>query len=372
MSEALHHRIPAHRVYVHLWLLWPGLALGDTAEMLPPGVSHVRYQYTSAQGDTYFDEGGDRRALGSAYREALQEKGLEPEVSGVYRVDTDGHFSQIRHDLYFEYGINSSVNFGLWTHYVSRESDYSARLSRQAGWDFALSSAQQAGIGGAVTVADHAKDGSVSAPGDTVLGLKHRLIGEDNDAPLRFAYTIGLRLPTGHVADPLEPHDSSVGDGQTDAGIWFAWDWEPNERWLFNLHTRHEYQFEGERDEADPTRTHRVSMEFQPGVYHYAELSAHRRIPRPGFNGLLVVKAIYETEGPLREQPYDAATGRYRGSLETVDGTDSMLFRLEPQIGFNLFPRGIPVAARLYYGIPLRGKNTLATDYLGVRFDIYW
>ncbi|WP_303907281.1 transporter [Thiohalomonas denitrificans] len=359
-----------------LWLVASSLALAnetlaDTAKLLPPGASHLRYQYTSAEADEYFNASGDRRSLGAIYQEKLQENGLPTEEPSVYSVDAGGQFSQVRHDLYFEYGITASLNFGLWTHYLDRRLEYSASLEREAGWS-ALSSPMQVGLEGAVAVADSAGDGSASALGDTVIGLKYRLIGEDNDAPFRLASTLGVRLPTGHVADPLKPGDISLGDGQTDAGIWFAWDWEPDDRWLFNLHTRHEYQFKGEEDEADPASPGTLSKEFQPGFYHYAELLAHRRIPRPDFNGFVALKVIYETEAVRREQQYDTAAERYRGDLKAVEGTDSMLLRLEPEIGFNLYPSGIPVSARLYYGLPLRGKNSLAAEYLGLRFDVFW
>ncbi|SCZ52781.1 transporter [Thiohalomonas denitrificans] len=371
MSKNFSRRCPPGWAHAHLWLLWSGMAFGNTAEMLSAGVSHLRYQYTSAETDEYFDASGGRRSLGAVYDETLKEHGLSTEEPSVYRVDTDGRFTQIRHDLYFEYGITASLNFGLWTHYLDRQLEYSASLDREAGWS-ALPEPLQVGIEGVVAVADNAADGSASAWGDTVIGLKHRLIGEDNDDPFRFAYTLGVRLPTGHVADPLQPRDISVGDGQTDLGIWFAWDWEPGERWLFNLHTRHEYQFKGKEDEADPTGTRKLSREFQPGLYHYVELLAFRRIPRPGFNGFVALKAIYETQAVRREQQYDAATEQYRGALLAVDHTDSMLLRLEPEIGFNLYPSGIPVSVRLYYGLPLRGRNSLAAEYVGLRFDLFW
>lgn len=356
-----------------LFLLWlPAASVhGDTAKMLPAGMTHLRYQYTVGEADKVFDAGGDRVSLARAYRDALDTAGLTTEVPAVYRVDTDGRLALVRHDLYLEYGLTDAVNFGLWTHYVSQRLDYSAALVRAIGWG-ALIPAQQAALEGAVAGADGTADRSVSALGDTVLGIKHRPLGS-NASALRFAYIAGLRLPTGHMADPLKAHDISVGDGQTDVGLWFMLDWEPDPHWFFNLHTRHEYALAGEREvlnPADPDDT--LPMEFQPGIFHRFEFWVRYREPGPRFNSFVGLKTIYETEGEERRQSYDPVRGGYHGDLDAVEETDSALLRLEPEIGINLFPSRIPIALKLYGGIPLRGRNSVALEYVGLRFDAYW
>ena len=55
-----------------------------------------------------------------------------------------------------------------------------------------------------------------------------------------------------------------------------------------------------------------------------------------------------------------------------MDGTDNSLLRVQPEIGMNFFPSRIPVAVRLYYGTAVKGRNSLAADYAGLRVDLFW
>lgn len=369
MPSRLRRRLAAQAGLI-LWLAAAGAVQAETAQMLPAGIAKARYQYTVGHAEDGFDADGNRKSLDDLFRDGLEASGLPTTVPSVYRIDTASEVDFTRHDLYLEYGVSPDFGLGLWTYYIDQRVTYSASLQREAGWVL-LNPATQTAVTVGTETADSA-DQSAAALGDTVLGIKHRLIG-DNDTAVRFAYHLGLRLPTGHVADPTEPGDLSTGDGQTDIGLWFNFDWEPADRWCINLHSRHEYQLAGERDVPDPANPGgKLSQEFQPGFYHYLEVSGTHRIPRPSFNAELELLAIYEDEGRERRQAYDVASGSYRGGLDPVDDSDSSLLRLEPRMALDFFPSKVPLAAKLYYGIPVQGRNALAVEYVGIRFDAYW
>lgn len=345
-------------------------AVADTAKMLPEGNFRLRYQFTQGWADSQFDDSGSERSFSDLNDTRLAEAGLSPSVASVYRIDSDGKSTFSRHDVYFEYGLTDHANLGVWTNYQQLDYASSALLTTGPGWAL-VAPEDQVAIAGATAMVDGA-DRSVTAQGDTVIGFKQRLYG-DNQSRNRFAYWVGLRLPTGHVADPLDSGDISTGDGQTDLGLWFAFDDEPLPDLLLSLHTRHEYQFPGNRDVVDPAAPDgTVSMAYQPGVYHLAELWARYNLPRSGHTLLLGLRTTYEYEGKERRERYDPVSRSYGGSLQAVDGTDSTLWRLQPEIGLNLFSSGIPLATRLYYSTALDGKNSLAADYAGLRVDLYW
>lgn len=353
-----------------LLLLLSSGALAETAKMLPEGKSRLRYQVTYGWAGSQFDDSGKKRSFSELTAEQLAAAGLPPEVPSVYRIDSDGKFSFIRNDLYFEHGLTNEVNLGLWTNYQQLEYTSSAQLTTGPGWPL-LSASQQGAISGGTASADEA-DRSVAAMGDTIIGFKHRLYG-DNKSRSRFAYWLGLRLPTGHVADPLDSGDLSTGDGQTDLGLWFAFDQEPIRNLLVSLHTRHEYSLPGKRDVVDPAAPDRtLSMRFQPGFYHLAELWTRYTVARASHTYLFGFRTRYSQKGKERRESYDPASGTYGGSLDAVDGTDSYLWRLQPEIGLNLFSSGIPVTTRLYYSMALKGKNQLAADFVGLRVNRYW
>jgi len=342
----------------------------ETAEMLPAGIAKVRYQYTVASADEGFDSNGKRKDLGVLYREALEKEGLTTSVPSVYDIQTDAKVEAARQDLYLQYGVTDDFGLGLWTYYVSQKASYSANLQQDVGWG-ALSGTNQSQLTAATTAADTA-DGSVAALGDTVIGYKHRLLGS-TDSTFRFAYTLGARLPTGHVADPTKKDDLSTGDGQTDVGIWLSFDWVPASKWLLNLHTRHEYQLAGERDVLDPSDSSRtLSREFQPGFYNMVEVKSRYRIPRPDFNTEFELTATYEHTGDERKQAYNSSTGRYEGDLKSVTNSGSSLLVLEAQAGIDFFPSSIPLALKFYYGMPVSGQNAIALNYYGIRCDAYW
>jgi len=343
----------------------PAITQADTAEMLPAGIGKVRYQLTFGSADSGFDAGGHRKSLGDLYRSGLEANGLATSAPSVYHINTDGKLSFVTHDLYLQYGVTDNLGLGLWTYYLDQKVSYAADLVRDGGWP-ALPTANQSALRAATTAANRTQ--SSRAIGDTVIGYKQRLVGS-NESKIRFAYYLGVRLPTGHVADPLKPGDLSTGGGQTDIGLWFAFDYQVTPQLLLNIYTRHEYQLSGKRDVLDPTNASRkLSQKFRPGFYNYLELKERYRIPGEHFDTDLELSGIYEHTATERAQAYDAATDSYRGGLQPVGNTASSLLTIQPQIGITLFP----VSFKLYAGIPVRGRNSLAYEYVGIRFDAYW
>lgn len=340
------------------------------AMMLPEGVYRTRLYATFAEADSFFDADGNEQSFEQLYQKALADNGVPADVNDVYQIDTGGKFSMYRYDLYIEYGVTGDFGFGAWLQYFDISNRADATLTTGPGWA-ALPDIQQSAIIGATDYID-SLDASVSALGDTVIGVKHRLLG-DNRSKYRFAYHAGVRVPTGHVADPLNSNDMSTGDGQVDVGIWLSFDYQPHPRFFINLHTRHEYQLAGTRDVLDPSDTTRtLDMEFQPGFINYAEIDAWYFHPVGEAELILKLMSTYYHEADERQQAFDSATGRFAGSLVTIEGTDSALWTIQPHIGVSLFPMGIPVRALLGYSIPLEGVNLPAAEFVQLRVDIYF
>ncbi|MEN8713070.1 MAG: hypothetical protein ABF326_12850 [Arenicellales bacterium] len=340
------------------------------ATMLPAGVYRTRLYVTLAEADSVYDADGNKQSFEQLYKNALIDNGVPVDVKDVYRIDTGGKFSMNRYDLYIEYGLTDDIGFGAWMQYFDISNNADAVLTTESGWTM-LSGTQQSAIIGATDYVD-SLDTSVSALGDTVIGMKHRLLG-DNRSKYRFAYHAGVRIPTGHVADPLNRSDMSTGDGQVDLGIWLSFDYQPHPRFFVNLQTRHEYQLAGTRDVLDPSDTTRtLEMEFQPGFINYAEIDAWYFHPLGEAELILKLMSTYYLEGDERQQSFDNALGRFTGSLVTVDGTDSALWTIQPHIGVSLFPMGIPVRTMLSYSIPIEGVNLPAAEFVQLRVDFYF
>ena len=353
-----------------LSLLCLEIAVAGEATMLPAGISRTRLYLTYADADSVFDNDGNKQSFSSIYDQALLDNGVPVDGGDAYRIDTGGGLTQWRSDLYFEYGVTEHFGIGAWMQYLDTRNSANAALIQGPAWNM-LPAEQQAALTGAAMSID-GLDRSVSAPGDTVIGVKHRLIG-DNRSKYRFAYHAGIRLPTGHVADPLDPHDMSTGDGQYDVGIWWTFDYQPTPDFFINLQTRHEYQFEGTRamiDPAEPTRS--IDARFQPGFYNYAEIEAKYYHAVNDARLVLKLTSSWYHEDEDRRQSYDSTTGQYSGALNRVDGTDSSLWTIQPHIGFNLLRMGIPVEALLSYSVPLEGSNTPAAEFIQLRLDIYY
>lgn len=348
----------------------PAIAMAETAEMLPPGVTNLRYQYSSGYASDAFDSHGTRQSLNSLFRDELEAGGLPPSVATIYQIDTGAKFNFIRQDIYLQYGISNDLGIGVWANAIDQQMSYSATLQQQANWAV-LVPEEQVAITGATTATDGA-DASISALGDTVIGIKHRLHGT-NESSQRFSYLLGMRLPTGHRADPTNATDMSTGGGQSDIGVWLSWDWQPTTNLLLNLHTRHEYQLAGERkvlDPADSSQT--LTQKFQPGFYTYIELNSRYHAPHARYSSIFELSLIYEDEGQEMSQNFDPLSGTYDGGLHNVSDSNSNNLRLETQLGFDLFPSNIPLETRFYYDVTLQGKNALAVEYVGVRLDLYW
>ena len=351
-------------------LLFCEALLASEATMLPAGVYRTRLYFTFAEADSVYDADGNEQSFEQVYKKALIDNGVPVDVKDVYRIDTGGEFSMNRYDFYIEYGVTDNFGLGAWLQYFDISNNAHASLTTDSGWAM-LSESQQSAIIGATEYVD-SLDSSASAPGDTVIGIKHRLLG-DNSSKYRFAYHAGVRVPTGHVADPLDSNDISTGDGQVDLGIRFSFDYQPHPRFFINLQTRHEYQLAGTRDvrdPSDPTRT--LEMEFQPGLINYAEIDAWYFYPLAKTELILKLMSTYYLEGEERQQSYDNTSGRFTGSLETVDGTDSSLWTVQPHIGVSLFPMAIPVRALLSYSIPVAGVNLPAAEFIQLRVDVYF
>jgi hypothetical protein len=340
------------------------------ATMLPAGISRIRLYVTYAEADSVFDNDGNEQSFSQIYDQALLDNAVPVDGGAAYQIDTGGALTQWRSDLYFEYGLTDNFGYGAWIQYLDTRNSADATLIQGPGWS-TLSPGQQAALTGATRTVD-GLDRSASALGDTVIGLKHRLLG-NNKSKYRFAYHAGIRLPTGHVADPLDPHDLSTGDGQVDVGLWWTFDYQPTPDFFVNLQTRHEYQFEGKRDMLDPQDpTRSMEARFQPGFYNYAEIEAKYYHPLREARLVFKLTSTWFNEDEERRQSYDSNTGRYSGSLNTVDGTDSSLWTVQPHIGFNLLRMGIPIEALLSYSRPLGGSNTPAAEFVQLRLDLYY
>ncbi|MBF0137664.1 MAG: hypothetical protein H7833_04790 [Magnetococcus sp. DMHC-1] len=351
-------------------LVWPWDLLAIDARLLPEGVTRIRLYQSWSWAEDAYDASGHRQPLGQMGLDKLAAKGVAPAAPNLYAIQNDARYTLQRTDLTVDYGWNTHLDLGIWIPILDANLTQSAVLNRAAGWD-GLPTAQKSALTVAVSQLDNT-DANHHALGDILLGIKGQLVG-DQKSPHRFSLGGGVRLPTGHVANPLDPRDTSTGDGQWDLTLWSWYDHPVNDNFFINLHTRHEYGLPGSRSALLPTDATRSGrMEFQPGLHHDVQLEPQWRYPLGHVELMPSVFLIYSREEKGKQQGFDRNQAAFAGGLYTVEGTDWQRLLLKPTLGLGLIPMGVPVNLYLALGTTLWGRNTPEASVVELRMDFFF
>ncbi|MBF0426958.1 MAG: hypothetical protein HQL66_14185 [Magnetococcales bacterium] len=354
-----------------LLCLWPWSSVrAIDARLLPEGVLRVRLYESWYQGDQAYDATGQRRPLGQTGLDKLASNGVPTSVAGAYAIRNNAHSALQRTDITIDYGFNHALDLGVWIPVIAPLFTQSATLSRQAGFS-ALTATQQGTVAAAVARLNGA-NADQRALGDVFVGVKGGIVGTDN-TPFRFSLGGGVRLPTGHVANPLDPHDIATGDGQWDLSLWSWTDFRLRDDFLINLHTRHDYGLPGHQDTLLPSDpTHAAGMRFQPGLHHYVQLEPQWRLPLEKVELLPSLFVIYDRQERGWQQGFDATRAAFAGPLLPADGTDWQRLMIKPTFGVNLIPSGLPMALYLSCGRAVWGRNTPEVGLVELRMDFFF
>ncbi|MBF0625631.1 MAG: transporter [Magnetococcales bacterium] len=362
-------RLPAVVVLALLTLLWPPELQAIDARLLPPGVLRLRLYQSWITGDERYDASGGKHSLGQTGLDQLAGRGVPESVSNVYAIRNQARHTMQRTDLVLDFGLDPEVDLGLWVPFLTSDLDQSAQLTQATGWS-ALSTARRTAIAAGVGRLDLA-DADRQGLGDILVGVKARVLG-DRQATHRLALGGGVRLPTGHGADPLDTRDVATGDKQWDLTFWTWYDYQPFENFFINLHTHHEYALPGERAALWPADTTRAAdLKFQPGFQTDVQLEPQWRHPLDRAELQTSLFLIYNRVEPEKQQGFDSAQSTYAGARHPVGGTEWQRLMVKPTIGLNLLPMGLPMALYLGYGTTVWGKNTLDLDVMELRFELF-
>ncbi|MBF0154523.1 MAG: hypothetical protein HQL64_12345 [Magnetococcales bacterium] len=350
--------------------IWPWQAQAIDARLLPEGVLRVRLYESWYQGDQMYDPAGHRQPLGQTGLDKLAGKGVPVAVANAYAIRNTAQYALQRTDLSIDYGLSRNIDLGAWIPFLDPSLEQSTTLTRAGGWG-ALPTAQQAVIAGAVAQLN-GSDGEHRGLGDVFVGVKGRILGEQK-ARERFSLGGGVRLPTGHVANPLDPRDFSTGDGQWDLSLWSWFDFQPGETFFVNLHTRHDYGLSGSRDTQFPTDATRVGrMDFQPGLHHYVQLEPQWRVPLERVELQPSLFFIYDRQERGKQQGFYPAQSAFVGPMLPAEGTDWQRLMFKPSLGVSFVPMGVPMALYLGVGKALWGKNTPEVSVVELRMDFFF
>ncbi|MBF0133865.1 MAG: hypothetical protein HQL75_14935 [Magnetococcales bacterium] len=341
-----------------------------SAKLLPQGVSRVRIFENMGGGDQWFSDSKERQPLGQVGLDKLTAKGIPTTVANGYAIDNQARYRLWRTDVTLDYGVTDDLSLGLWWPFFSHDTRQSTSLSQGAGWS-SLGTVQKATIAGAVATLDDT-DPKHSGVGDLFIGFKNRVTGTNKD-PFRLALGGGVRIPTGHVANPLNADDVSTGDGQWDLGLDTWTDYQLTDHFFVNFLTRHDYGLAAHRSAAFPTNAARGGKQkFQPGMAHHLELVPQYHGSLGKWDFLPEVGLLYDVQNKEKRQNFDTTAGEFSGSMASVATTDWQRWMVKPGMGIRLFQFGIPADIYLSYTHTLTGKNTVDLDLVELRMDFFF
>ncbi|MBF0157438.1 MAG: hypothetical protein HQL57_09670 [Magnetococcales bacterium] len=351
-------------------LLWPWELQAINANLLPKGKGRLRVYHSSIRGNDRFGASGERQPLGQTGLDQLAAKGIPPAVANAYSIENRSRYTQHRTDWEMDFGIAPKLNLGLWIPVEDASLDQSPLLTQGGAWG-AIPAAQQAAIRQGVGLLDRA-DTHDHEFGDILVGIKTSVIGQETSRE-RLSLGGGVRLPTGHLANPLDSGDIATGDGQWDLSLWTWFDFQPSPGFTINLHTHHDYGLPGKRPALWPTNAARTAkMGFQPGFHHDIQLEPQWHFPLGQVELEPSLLFLYSREENERQQSFDLATGSFTGSRHTAVGTSWQRLLVKPALGLDLLPMGLPAVLSLGYGSTVWGTNTVDFTMLELRLDLYF
>nr|CRH07384.1 Protein of unknown function [Candidatus Magnetococcus massalia] len=347
---------------------WPSISWALSAKLLPEGVWRVRLYQNEVEADHWRTSAGDRQPMGQVGLDTLASNGITS-TAGVYSLENSAKYRLHRTDLSLDYGIHDDLTVGLWLPYFDKSLQQQTTLTQGAAWG-ALTGVQQATIAGAASSLNETEPARGDF-GDLYLGFKHRVVGGNKDR-FRFALGGGVRMPTGHVADPLNSKDASTGDGQWDLSLWSWTDYQFTDHFFVNLRTYHDYGLAAHKLAAHSNDSSQASrMKFQPGVLHNIQLEPQVRIPFKKWELLPSLRLTYDYQESEKRQRFDTTQAIYSGAMVETDGTSWQRLMIKPTLGFKVNTFKFPLFFYLAYGQTLHAKNSADIRTVELRMDLF-
>jgi hypothetical protein len=196
------------------------LAFGETAEVLPKGISRVNVMYSYYQPiDQRFDSDGNTEDVDSDFNFPISAALIGGSISSIVG-DAVVDFEYIYRDLIidYQYGLTDNLTLGIHIPYYWNKTDLKQLAVDNTNADPPYNgyppAVLLAGLTGALEADpfnyDPLKTWSDSGISDIEIGTRYKY---HDDETWRLAFTGGLRLPTGETDDPDNLLDTEFGAG---------------------------------------------------------------------------------------------------------------------------------------------------------------
>jgi hypothetical protein len=210
---------------------------------------------------------------------------------------------------------------------------------------------------------------SRSGIGDIEVGGQYRYYKSNSWSS---AVRLGVRFPTGHVDDPNDAQDISLGSGYTRIRISNLTDYmTPNKTWIFSGKLRINWQLEAEYDSGTANRAKYAGLgstyKKDPGEELWVAVGVERRNLFPDD-----VRLSLKLEGRFH------AHDNYTSGSEAFDrakekNSSTILYFLQPEIKYSLWKKHkIPMRIYCNYRIPLDGRNTYENSRTEVGVEVFF
>lgn len=398
-----------------------GVALGDSAMVLPKGVSSINVSYYNYFDiDERYDPDGDSEDIAIDYNadlnstvfsalallEASNGGPLPDGTATLGQSNVDFTLKYRWWEIAYAYGLSDRLTLGVLIPYNNSENDVNAVVDSSAATvgiipvsPYLVPSTNVGGPGTPLTTQqvqdllgaglDADGDGSVDIPGfgydpieswsdsgigDIELLAKYKLYDEND---WRLALTGGVRLPTGEVDDPDNLVDVPFGDGTTDLIVRFHTDYVGVDKLFLNATLKYDIQLPDEeikRVPADvnlPLTANKEKVDRDLGDVLELELLGNYSLSRDWSVGLK-----YRYTRKFKDQ-VDGDLGFDYSSLENeTDFTSHMGFFM---VGYSTVQRymdektGIPFDLNLAYRDRFAGTNNVTnSQYISIDFSMYF
>jgi len=243
-------------------IFWCGPVLGDSAEVLPKGVSRLSVDYSLYGTVTErFGPHGNEESVAADFNATLDASvfpGLIPSYTNIGDsvVDFDYDFRDLI--INYQYGLTDRITIGVRVpYYWNRTNLNEARVDTSgatqpvldallgpgypagaASTDAAVTSYVLGAIASPPFSFDPLKSWKDSGLSDIEVGMRYKYF---NDDLWRLAFTGGVRLPTGKTDDPDNLIDTEFGSGATALLFRFHQDYVGVENLLINLTLKYDW-----------------------------------------------------------------------------------------------------------------------------------
>ncbi|MCK4261498.1 hypothetical protein KAX00_00150 [bacterium] len=287
------------------------LAGSPWSEMVPRGLFWTKYYYVQTSSPQKFDNTGEKHDLAEAIKEYA-------------------------HSIDMVYGVTDNFFVGAVIPY------YAGRCYLEQ---------------------------SKSGIGDIEVGGQYRYYKTDKWSS---ALRVGIRFPTGHVDDPDDARDISLGTGYTRIRISNLADYiTPDKDWIFSSKLRFHLQLEDDYDSGATAKATYAGLgdtyDKDPGEELWAALGVERRNLFPDD-----VRLSLTLEGRFHAKDnYSSDSDAFNHNKEL--NTSTILYFIQPEVKYNLWTKHkIPMRIYLNYRIPLDGRNTYETSRLEAGVEVFF